>query len=135
MAHVHIFFWQGMRVEFCIVFEKSPGKRLFWKCGFSLFCESVVENARFGRLRSQFLGKSRGKRSILEGLNLSICESLVENARFARLHSQASWKTLESARFGSLPSQLPRGKRSFWKYEKKGRARERKGNGKSKRSD
>ena len=40
-------------------------KRSCWKCGFKIlsFCESLVENAPFGRFHSQFLRKSRGKRS------------------------------------------------------------------------
>ena len=68
------------------------------------FCESLVENVRFGSLDSHFLRKSRGKRSfwksgfsllanvswktlVLEGLILTFVESLVENVRFGSLDS------------------------------------------------
>ena len=79
----------------------SRGKHSFWKCGFSVsgkvswktfvlevfrlsFFESLVENALFGSLPTQFLRKSRGKRLL----------------KFGRFQSQFLRKS--------------RGKRSFW---------------------
>ena len=47
----------------------------------SHFGESLVENARFGRLHSQFLRRSRGKRSFWKcGFSL-LAKSLVEKVR------------------------------------------------------
>ena len=83
-----------------------------------------MENARFGRLRSQFLGKYSWKTLGLKDCIRSFCESLVENARFwAASFSFFCAGLLENARFGSLPSQFLgklRRKRSFWKCEKTG---------------
>ena len=62
------------------------------------FCESLVENAHFERLHSQFLRQSR-KRSFWKA-SFSV-ESLVENARFESLPSQFLGRS--------------RAKRSFWK--------------------
>ena len=113
----------------------SRGKCSFWKLGFSLlvnvswkmlileawiltFGESLVENARFGSLDSNFRWMSRGKRSfwklgwsllvnvswktlVLEAWSVTFGECLVEKARFGSLDCHFWW--------------MSRGKCSFWK--------------------
>ena len=110
--------WQSVcsEVRFC---EKSRVKRSFWKLGLLFFvkvswkmlvleawivtfCESLVENARFGSLECHFWWKSRGKCSfwklglsvlvkvswkmlVLEAWIVTFGESLVENAPFGSL--------------------------------------------------
>ena len=70
---------------------QSRGKRSFWKASFSVFrtvswktlalggfvlrfWDSLVENARFGRLHSQFLRKVLGKTLVLEVFRFSFWE-------------------------------------------------------------
>ena len=83
------------------------------------FCESLEENTFWEASLSVFVrAKVSGKTLVLEGLILSFCESLMGNARFESL-PQFLRKPRGKRLFGKSSSQV-RGKRSFWKCEKKG---------------
>ena len=53
-------FWRSLVEK---LFAQVSWKTLVLEGFIPSFGESLVENARFGRLHSQFFGKSRGKRS------------------------------------------------------------------------
>ena len=88
-----------------VVENASVGGLHYFHCKFVR--ESIVENARFGRLHSQFLQRSSGKCSFF--VILIFCKSLVENDGFGSVDSHFLRKS--------------RGKCSFWKCGKgKGRS-------------